>query len=143
MRSLGLFSESLTNKPYLALIRKIVTEYAGNERVKFVPSPSTAAVTGTIFAGSVIEFVSSWLAELITTASPLRSTPAMPLSSMRTVCAAPALFTTFKKMVPAMVSRVALKNSVGTRRGGGGALVTPPRPEGGGCHSRVGRFSGA
>src|SRR5260370_13197219 len=97
---------------------------------------------GRIFAGWMIELVSSGAVALITTASPLDSTPAAPAISTRTSCAAPAVFTTFKKIVPVVVSRVALKKMVGTCCGGGGALVTPPRRDGGGCHSRVGRFSG-
>ena len=81
---------------HLAFICRTVIEYGGNVWLKLVPKPSALEVTGTIFAGSVMEFVSSGLLALIVTACPLASTLVKPLISMRTGCAVPARFTIFK-----------------------------------------------
>ena len=55
---------------YFAFNSKTVMEYGGNERVKSVPNPSTFSVTGTMFVGSSIEFVSEGLFPFKTTAWP-------------------------------------------------------------------------
>jgi len=74
----------------------IVMEYGASVREKFVPNPSTSAVTGTIFRGSVIEFVSSGLLALIAIIWPFGSTVATPSISTRTGCATLARFTRFR-----------------------------------------------
>src|ERR1035437_4231394 len=89
----------------------MVSEYAGKVRVKLVPRPSTLDVTGTIFVGSVIELVSVALAALSVTACPFASTLARPLNSTRNGCGVAARFTIFRKIVPVLVSRVALQNT--------------------------------
>jgi len=54
-------------------------EDGANSRVKLVPRPSMFAVTGAIFAGSVMEFVSSGLAALSVIVWPRGSTADTPL----------------------------------------------------------------
>src|ERR1035437_10018155 len=106
---------------HLAFSCNTVREYGGNVRVKLVPRPSTLEVTGTIFVGSVIELVSVALAALSVTACPFASTLARPLNSTRNGCGVAARFTIFRKIVPVLLSRVALQNTVGTSWAGGGA----------------------
>src|ERR1035437_3315936 len=110
---------------HLAFSCNTVREYGGNVRVKLVPRPSTLEVTGTIFVGSVMEFVSAGALALSVTACPLASTLARPLNSTCSACGVAARFTIFRKTVPVLVSRVALQKTVATSwAGGGGGGVT-------------------
>ena len=67
---------------YFACSSRIVTEYGGTLFVKSLPNPLTFALTGTIFVGSVMEFVSLGLLELIIIVFPCESTDGAPLIAM-------------------------------------------------------------
>ena len=138
---------------YLAFICSTVSEYGGKVRVKLVPRPSTAAVTGTILVGSVMELVSVGLAALsvIGLSFGVHAGQAAELDAQR-LRRGGAIHNLQEHGSGFGVARGApeerghfLRRRRRRRHGGGGVPAAAPaggcpprRPGAGGCHVRVG-----